>query len=222
MIRSVKLAVSLAALLAMAALSVAGALAASGDPVKKIKPADQARAKRIAISLADLGSGWQASKSSSTSSDPTCSYYHPDQSDLVENGDYDSPNLIRKDGSFVSSTVGIFQTAGQARTSYSRIVRPEFPKCLGQLFVKSVTKPNSAKLVASGALAHPRYGDRSDAYRVVASFKLPKQPAIPVVLDVYLINRGRVDVGMIFAGVGGYLPWAFEQSVAAKVAARIG
>ena len=221
MIRTVKFAASLAALLAMAALSVAGALAAGGDPVKKIKPADQARAEKIAVSLADVGAGWKATKSSSTSSDPKCSYYNPDQSDLVENGHYDSPDFTRKDGSFVTSTIGIFATSAQARTGYGRVVRPELPKCLGELFVKGITKPNSAKVVSTGVLAFPRYSDRSNAYRVVFSFKGPSG-SIPVVLDVVTINRGRVDVAMIFVGVGGSLPSSFEQAVAGKVAGRLG
>lgn len=209
--------------LLLAVVTSAVALAGTGDPQKKIKPADQARARSIALSAADLGSGWKATKSSSssTSSDPRCSYYNPDQSDLVENGDYDSPNFTRADGAFVSSTVGIFATAGQARTAYGRVVRPELPRCLGELFAKAITKPSSAKIVSTGSLSFPHYRDRSDTYRVVASVKTPSG-TLPVAIDVVLINRGRADVAMIFLGIGKPLPASFERSLAGKVAARLG
>jgi hypothetical protein len=205
---------------ALAGLLAAVALGANGDPQKKIKPADQARARAIALSRADFGPGWKATRSSTTSSDPRCSYYNPDQSDLVENGHYDSPDFTRPDNSFVSSTVGIFQTSGQARTAYRRLVTPLFSRCLGEIFVKAVQKPNTAKVLSTGRRPFPSYGDRSDAYRVAASFKTPSI-TVPVIIDVVLINRGRANAGLILVGIGRPLAAGLERTLAGKVAARM-
>src|SRR5438105_11999242 len=73
---------------------VAVATAAKGDPKKVIVPAVQAKAKAINVRLSDLpASGWRARKASTSTSNPRCSSYNPDQSDLTENGDAHSPEF---------------------------------------------------------------------------------------------------------------------------------
>jgi len=79
-------------------------------------PAVQAKAKAINVQLSDLpGTGWKPHVSNSKGSTPRCSYYEPDQSDLTENGDADSPEFTLASGSFVSSSTGIFVSAKQGR-----------------------------------------------------------------------------------------------------------
>jgi hypothetical protein len=212
-------------LLALFVLCVAGtagaAVAAGGkEPKKAIKPAVQARAKRIAVGLRDLpGFGWKAQPSQSDRSSPRCSYYKPDQSSLTENGDYTSPDFTRSDGLYVSSSVGIFVSAKQAQQSFGLVVRPELPRCLGESVVRSGA-PGHITLRSAGKLAFPRLRDRSQAYRVVFAVKSGNQQ-VPATIDLVAINKGAVNVAVFFSSAGLPVPASFERKIAGAVAARM-
>ena len=212
-----------AALAACAALLLvlASAAGAGTEPRKKINPADQARARAINLKRSDLpGSGWSATKSDSDSSNPRCSYYNPDQSDLTETGDAESPSFTREDGTFVSSTVGIFQTAAQGRTAYRRVVQPQLPRCLAEVFRKGTGQAENVTVRSAGRLAFSRLAEKTDAYRVVAGFKTDSG-SVTAYVDIVLFNRGRTDAGVIFVSIGRPFDAALERALAGKVAARM-
>jgi hypothetical protein len=211
----------LLAVLGVFAAVVAVAVAAPvKEPRKVIEPAVQARAKRIAVQLGDLaGFGWKVEPSQADRSSPKCSYYDPDQSHLSENGDYTSPDFTRSDGVYVSSSIGIFVSAAHAKTSYAEVVRPELPRCLGEIIAKA-DRPGKITVRSAGKLSFPRYGDRSAAFRVVFSVKSGKT-LVPATIDIVAINRGDVDAAVIFGSVGAPVPAQFERQIAGKVAARI-
>jgi hypothetical protein len=205
----------------VAAVAVPAALAADGQPQKRLTKADQAKARSIALHQADLPAGWVGKPNTNTSQDnPRCSNYNPDQSDLIETGDVDSPDFTRADGSFVSSSVGIFKTRKMARTGYARVAVPQLASCFGELFKKGAA-PAKVQLLRVGPLAFRRLGDRSNAYRLTANVTV-QGTTLPVAIDIVTFNRGRVDAAMIFLGIRGPLSLAFEQALAAKVAARAG
>jgi hypothetical protein len=206
-------------LLAVAVL-VPLAAAANGDPQKAYTKADQARARAASLRLADLGGGWKATPSTRDDSSPRCSTYNPDQSDLVETGKYQSPNFVRTDGSFVATSSGVFRTTTMAKKGYARVATPALPGCFGELFAKGITKPNSAKVVSAGPLAFPRIGDRSSAYRLVATVTTPTG-TVPVTIDLVAFNKGRTDVALIMVGIPKAFPAAFEQAAALRVVSRI-
>jgi hypothetical protein len=211
----------LPAVLGIAAL-VAGTAAAAPakDPKKVIKPAVQARAKHISVHLDDLpGFGWKAAPSQSNRASPRCSYYDPDGSKLTENGDYTSPDFTREDGIYVSSTVSIFVSAKQAQTAYGLVVRPELPRCLGQVVAKS-GKPGRITVHSAGTLKFPRYGERSAGFRVVFLVKSGSTP-VPATIDLVAINKGAVDVAVIFGAAGQPMPVSIERKVVGDVAARL-
>jgi hypothetical protein len=202
-----------------AAVAVPAALASNGEPQKRLTKADQARARAIVLRRSDFPADWVAKPNTNTSQDdPRCSTYNPDQSDLVETGDVDSPDFTRADGSFVSSSVGIFKTAAMAKKGYARVARPELASCFGELFKKGAA-PAKVRLLQVGALPFRRLGDRSNAYRLTANVTL-QGTTIPVGIDIVTFNRGRVDAAIIVLGIRGPLPAAFEQSLAGKLAAR--
>jgi hypothetical protein len=165
------------------------------------------------------GLGWKAGPASKDKSSPHCSYYDPDQSKLTENGDYTSPDFTRTDGTYVSSTVGIFVSAQQAKTGFAAVVRPELPRCLGEIIAKSGA-PGSIKVKSAATLAFPHYGDTSVAYRVVFTVKSGKT-LVPAVIDVIAINQGAVDAAVFFGAAGQLVPASFERQIVGKVAARI-
>jgi hypothetical protein len=203
-----------------AAVAVPVALAAQGDPQKKHTKADMARARAVSLRLADFGAGWkQGPPSKKDESNPRCSTYNPDQSDLIETGTYDSPDFSRADGTSVSSSTGVFKTATMAKTGYARVVVPQLPHCFAEIFKKGFVKPDSATIFFAGPLGFASYGDRTNAYRIKASVTA-QGAKFPVVVDVVLFNRGRLDVAVIFVGIAQPLPAALEKSIVAKVAAR--
>jgi hypothetical protein len=195
------------------------ALAAKGDPQKKLTAAGQARAKQASLRPGDLP-GWRASphKKSSDDSDPRCSYYNPDQSDLVEIGDYDSPDFDRADGSSISVSTGVFRSVRMGKAAYSRVAQPALAKCLAELFRKGAGVPRTT-IFSSAPLRFPSYGDRSDAFRIVASVRAPTA-RVRVYLDIFLVNKGAVDIAMLALGIVNPLPAALEQSLVSKLAAR--
>jgi hypothetical protein len=208
----------------VAALTLAGvAAAAQGDPKKVILPAVQAKAKAINVRIGDLGTGpWKAKPSSQNQSTvPRCSYYNPDQSDLTENGDAESPEFTLSSGSFVASTTGIFATAAQGRTGYARVVRPALPKCLGEVFRKGSGHPDKVTIVSATPIGFPKLADRTNAYRVTADLAVSAKVTVQVYLDVVTMNRGKADVAIFFAGIGQAFSSSFEKSVAGKIAARM-
>jgi hypothetical protein len=210
-----------AVVLLVAGLCVPVALAAKGDPQKKITAAGQAHAKRASLTPRDFP-GWKATphKKSNDESDPRCSYYNPDQSDLVEIGDYDSPDFDRPDGASISASTGVFRSVQMGKTAYSRVAKPSLPKCLAELFKKGAG-PTNTTIFSSARLEFPSYGDRSDAFRITASVKTPTA-RVRVYLDIFLLNKGATDIAMLALGIGNPLPLGLEQGLAAKLAARAG
>jgi len=197
------------------------ALAAKGDPQKKITKTGQARAVRASLQRADFPSGWTQHPHAKNSGDqPRCSTYNPDQSDLVEIGDFDSPDFDRADGSSVSSSTSTFRSVAMAKTGYARVAKPALPRCLAELFAKG-TKPSPTTIFAAGSLQFPAYGDRSNAYRITGSVKTPSA-RVRFVLDVVVLNRGAIDAAVLMLGIGAPLPAALEQSLVGKLAARAG
>ena len=210
----------LAAVLLAALAGTLVGVAVAGQPKKDIKPAVQARAKKISLRMTDLpGSGWTSKPSSpSTGETPSCPYYNPDQSDLTENGDVDSPTFTRPDGSEAESSTGIFVTAAQAKTAYSRVVGPGLPRCVADLLRKA--SGGKVTVLSTSKLAFPRFGDRTDAYRASLVVKAGTQ-RVPVKLDLVALNKGAVDVAFFFTGLGNGFTPAFERHVVARVASRI-
>ncbi len=212
---------ALAVIVAGLALAGVAAAATSSEPKKDIIPAVQAKAKAINVKLSDLpAAGWTAKPADKTSgATPKCSYYNPNQSDLTENGDANSPQFTLPSASYVSSSTSIFKTASQGRTAYSRVVQPKLPKCLAELFKKGAGASAKVTILSAAARAFPNVAERTNAYRIVADFKLGKQQ-VRTVADFVVFNRGKVDAVMFFVGIGGSFSDKLEQSVAARVGAR--
>jgi hypothetical protein len=198
--------------------TAAGAVAS--DPKKDIKPAVQARAKAIAVKRSDLpGTSWKAGPGGQTGKTPQCSFFNPDESRLTENGDFSSPEYTAPNGTYVSSTVGIFVSAQQAKAGYLAVVRPELPKCVAELIAKS-GKPGAIKITSAGSLAFRSYPTRSAAFRIALGVK-SGGVHVPAFIDVVAMNRGAVVTAIFFGSVVNAPTAAFEQRIVDRVAARI-
>jgi hypothetical protein len=206
----------------VAALILAGLAAAAnpGEPKKVIIPAVQAKAKAINVQASDLpaAAGFKPKPGSPDTGTPRCSYYNPNQSDLTENGDAKSPEFTLASGSFVASSTAIFKSADQGRTAYSRVVQPNLPKCLAELFRKGAA-PTKVTIVSAKERQFPKLAKQSKSYRILAYFK-SGSTKINVFFDIVVMNRAKVDVVIFFAGIGGSFNDSFEQRIAKMVAAR--
>ena len=200
-----------------AATAVATA-APANRPQHVIKPAVEARAKRIAVNVLDLpGTGWSAEPPASQSGfAPRCPYYNPDRAKLTENGAY-TVSYRGDDGLYVTSTVEIFSSAKQGRAAYAAVVQPLMPRCLGGLSATASRPRGSVRLRSVGPLSLPRYGDQSTAFRIVFDVEGRKSPA-RTTLDVVVINRGAAEVELLFANA---LKERVSSSVERRVAARM-
>ena len=123
-----------------------------------------------------------------------CVPVDPDQSDLVEIGDYDSPDFDQADGSSISSSTGVFKTVAMGKTAYARVAKPALVKCLAELFKKGAGATKTT-ILSAAPLNFKRYGDQSIAYRIVASVKTPTA-AVHAYLDVILANTGATDIAL--------------------------
>jgi hypothetical protein len=206
----------------IALLAVAGTALATNpsEPKKVIIPAVQAKAKAINVKLSDLpAAGWKSKPPSPDNGSPRCSYYNPDQSDLTENGDANSPQFTLPSASYISSSTSIFKTADQGRTAYERVIQPKLPKCLAELFKKGVGNKAQVTILQAAERKFPKLADRSNVYRLIVDFKIQNQK-IRTIADFVVFNHGKVDTVIFFVGIGGAFKDSFEQSLAAKVAAR--
>lgn len=202
--------------LLFAALAVPAAPAANGEPQHQYTKADQAKARKASLRLSDFATGWTAKPdTSATGANPKCKTYNPDQSDLIETGKYNSPDFTHSNGSFVSTTTGVFKTVAMAKTGYARVARPQLPTCFGELLGKQA----KTTVDAAGPLTFPKLGERSNAYRL--SVGIAAQGAtVKATIDFVLFNKGRTDVAIIFFGIGGPPPSGLERQASALVASR--
>jgi hypothetical protein len=68
----------------------------------------------------------------------------------------------------------------------------------GERTAKASEPRGSVRLRSRRALAFPRYGERSTAFRLVFSNK-SHQGVVPATLDVVVIDRGAADTALFFA-----------------------
>jgi hypothetical protein len=218
---------ALLVLLAVAALAgavAATALAGPRDPKRQLTPADNARARAIAVRAADLpGAGWRGMKTPTTDDSPlTCAGFQPDLSDLVQTGRADGLDLQRADGLFVTSTVSVFRTRAMATASFRRVSAPGLIGCLRQVFSEALgSQPGlTVKRLVRRPSPLPKVAPLTRAYRLEVTIAAAGQ-TIRSVMDVVLLGRDRANAALLVVGVGKAFPSAALVSLGRAVAARM-
>jgi hypothetical protein len=213
---------AVAALLVVAsALVVASvAFAAKGDPKKHHTRADMSRARSVVLRAADLPVGWKSAPSSSRGGGNLhCKGFEPDESDLTETGNVDSPDFS-KSLAYISSSASVYLTAAQAQASWNRVVKPGLLTCLKSLFEQGASSGGTTtRVLGEGQLAFPKLAPRTAAFRI--SF-LTKSTSLSLKgdVDVVLLGRGRIDVVMLFVAFGAP-DTTLEHRLAGVVAKRM-
>jgi hypothetical protein len=174
------------------ALVVCGAaLAARGDPQQRITPADQARAKSMLLRPGDFSIAYTSRPNPSGSgSDFYCSAL--DESDLTVTGKVDSPSFTTT-GEFVTSTASVYESRSDSNASWSRGTSAAGVECL-RVGVRNGLQGAAVRLLSFKKLSFPKRGQRSIAYRAVAT-----QQGIRVYIDLVAMQVSRAQAAVIYS-----------------------
>jgi hypothetical protein len=202
----------LVALVALAALAVAGtALAARGDPRERFAPADQTRAQAMLLRQSDFSVAFVSRPPSSSGNDFYCSAI--DESDLTLTGKATSPSFTAQT-EYVVSTGYVYASRTDSNTSWRRGVSKGGERCL-RLGTRTQLQRGSARFVSFKRLAFPPRGDRSVAYRAIAT-----QQGIHLYIDVVAMQIGRAQAAVIYGSALVPPPQSELKRVTATVATR--
>jgi hypothetical protein len=178
------------------ALACAGA-ALADNPTVRIDSADQARAVASLVRLKDFGVGWTGGPKTATKlTAPNCPGFNPKESDLVVTGhaeaqfSYHGQVILNQD-------TQVLETAGSVKTDFSRTVQPKLAGCLAYQLKSSGKGEVTAASVK--ALALPRVGDVSAAYRAVITVRVNGKSG-KFIRDFIFFGRGRLEYSLVVDG----------------------
>jgi hypothetical protein len=172
------------ALLALTLVLVQAAYAAESYPIK-YTAADQAAAKAITLTRADLGAGWKGGATKPELSNDTCP---TKRSDLVLTGAAESE--FQSTGILVTSQGLVLKSAAMVSTDWKRTVaNPSFWAC-GR---REMAKMEEAKLVSLKKATFPKLAQYSARYRLVYDFGTAGKPTL-VLMDMILLGQGRSEI----------------------------
>ena len=219
--------VVLLTLLTLACVGSGAGAAAPGDPQKRIVPADQAKARSVNITRADLGQGWKAeTPDPRVGDDFRCSIYNPDESDLTLTGEAESADLSYVQPSellFVKSAVSVYKSVAQLNASWQRTVRPGFARCFAEAISAGIAEgggKGAFKASSQGKLAFPRIAPQTAAFRVVGRMTA-NGATLPVTVDLVAVGRDRAVALIFVVSVVQAPDAAGERALARLVAARL-
>jgi hypothetical protein len=209
---------------AAAALVVTGAALAadSTDPKIELSKADQARAAKLVLGVADLGAAWSGGAEKPTSLKlPICPSNQPNDSDLTVTGHAESRLNLQTAATQVDTDVLIFEHASQVAKLVSRVIQsPSLGDCLRYDLIKSVGG-QGVTIVGVSQVPLSKAGDHSALFRVTLSVKSGSK-AVPVFSDFLYVSQGRAQyfVNIVVPGaISSELP-SLENRIAKRLAAR--
>ncbi len=215
-----RLAIVLAACLAVPAL----ALAADGEPKKRIVPADQKRAAALVLKRADFAAGWKRVRTPDEGEDLRCPGFAPDESDLTLTGESET-EFEHADGLYVGSFSNVYVSDADARASWTRSVKPAVARCVAHFFRQGASAGGAkVAILTQGRMAFPRVAPRTAAFRVTARVTLTdagESVTVPFAIHLIALGQGRGDIGLIAMSPGSGIPAADLRAFAKLLASRL-
>jgi hypothetical protein len=169
-----------------------------------LRARDQARARRINLSLGDLRKGWRDG-SMFTGHRCPASAYDARVSRLTATGYFETDRLVRGTGA-VSSRTTVFVSGDQARTALAREASALAARCLGDAYTQASPYAPRVFVLKLPALGQERHG-----FRVLARNADGRRK-----IDLISFRQGRVVVHLAFESMSAKA----ARTLAAKVAAR--
>lgn len=210
--RSVQRLLAVALLLLLAGSTAA--LADHLDPKKRIRAADQAKARAMLLRKSDLGPGFIAQQTNTPDTHLTCEGL--DESDLTVTGEAESPTWTQGVG-FVVSAVNVYATVTDANASWARGTRGTGTRCLRDQLADEFATQGVA-LESLRKVAFPRVAERTVAYRVTLSGTV-QSTTVRVIIDLVILKHSRGQAALYFGSA--FAPPARADEVAlARVTAR--
>lgn len=182
----------LAIVVVLALFPVGSAFADHFDPKRKIRTADQARAKAMLLRKSDLAPGYDVG-SKGDSAHLNCAPL--DESDLTLTGEAESPMWI---GGLTTSAAG------------RRCVATEFQRLAGT---------SGVRLVSLKEVPFARVAPRTIAFRLL--FELQAQGGATLAIDLVALSRSRAQAYFLVASAAGAPSKTEELRLARIVAGRI-
>ena len=214
---------SFLAVVAAALVLVSAALADPLDPKQVLSPADDAYAARVALTVADLGQGWQggAIEPPSSLKAPICPQLRPNFSKLTLTGHAETAFDNGTGGIQVVSDVEVWKTAKQAARHYKLMLRPKLNACIKYSLLKSVGG-TGVTLRPVKQTAFPKLAPVTRHFRAPIWVKSGGQ-TVTVLSDFIYLGKGRTQVYLNVVAPASserQLP-AFERRIARAILARV-
>jgi hypothetical protein len=182
----------------MRSLVVVLALALTGsayadhlEPEKRIRAADQARARAMLLRQSDLP-GFQQQPSSGADPHLTCAAL--DESDLTVTGDAEAPtwglSVV-----FATSSSTVYATQADAAKSWRRGTSSSGMRCLRQELGREFAR-QGARVVSVRRVAFPALAQRSAAYRLTLAGTAQGQ-TFNAFVDFLVLMEGRALAGLV-------------------------
>jgi hypothetical protein len=216
-----RLAIFLVACLGVPAL----ALAAEGEPRKRIVAADQKKAAAIVLKRADLAAGWKRVGTPDSGDDLKCPGFSPNESDLTLTGESETEFEYTGGMPYIGSFSNVYVSSKDALASWTRSVKPAVARCIAHFFRQGVAADGGkVTILKQGRMAFPRVAPRTAAFRVTARVTVTnagQNVTIPFAIHLIALGRGRGDVGLITMGPGTGIPAAELRAFARLLASRL-
>ena len=201
--------------LAVALVATGSALAARGDPQKRITPADQARAKAMLIRAADLP-GYQVGPPQGDSGDFYCAAL--DASDLTLTGDAVGRRFAV--GLMIAASASeVYESRADASAAWRRATGPAGLQCARSLLRRQLAQ-QGARLISLRTIPFPRLSDRTVAYRATITGLTP-QGEVTAYVDVIALMRSRAHTTITVGSALTTPPRSEELHLARTVAKRM-
>jgi hypothetical protein len=176
---------------ALALVFAGSALADHLDPEKRIRAADQARAKAMLLRQSDVP-GYQPLPSSGAGGHLTCRAL--DESDLTVTGDAEAPRWALSVSSVTSSST-VYATRADAATSWRRGTSVAGTRCLREELGRSFAS-QGARVASLRRVSFPALAQRSAAYRLTLKGTSQGQ-TFTAFVDFVVLLRGRAVAGLV-------------------------
>jgi len=197
--------------LLLALVGAGAALAARGDPQKKITPADQARAKAMLLRQSDFGPGFNAERAGGD-----YDYYCRalDESDLTLTGEAESPTFTAGFQG-IGSASQVYASIANANTSWRRGTSSAGVACAAAAY-RSLSRSEGVRFVSYRKIAFPSVAPRTVAYRWITSAN-----GVRIYADLVFLMRSRAQAGVYFVSPVGPIERSEQVELARVVAGRM-
>jgi hypothetical protein len=200
---------------ALALVLAGNAFADHLDPEKRIRAADQARAKAMLVRASDVP-GFQKLPTSRGDTHLTCQAL--DESDLTVTGDAEAPRWALSVASVTSSST-VYATQADAATSWRRGTSVAGTRCLrDELGRQFATR--GVRVASLRRLSFPALAQRSAAYRLTLQGTAQGQ-TIKVFVDVVVLLHGRAVAGLVMGSALVQPDRPAEVTLARTIATRM-